>query len=1162
MEAELSSEVGAVGRLFKSCIDLYWALVQRILILKFKEPQKQALRDAFGKFYFWGDGFYPFDGRLDEILANSNRLRNRVLLVLIDIGELLCHEKTGLFALIGKTFDDDKLNHQRQEVRALIEGIHESLDDASGSGSESDSGSDVSEAGSLLEDIISDLRSRNQCLFDLSGSLERPAADADLEEIRHTDISNFKVSGPAEVWTRKIVDNYPEIDVTLAERLGEANWQRYQRVSKKLDDAEPFEDKSESEDTDDESDRVGDLPEFTETTKSSADPSSIFSSVGRQTNTTGTSVSKNDFDYSFPLARKRRIAKDLRSQATYTSVVTNDQGERGWLKIPAMPKAVGLGKSFRCTVCGDKQKDIINQTTWKKHVFTDLEPYICTFQDCKGGIASFTTRKAWADHEFSVHRTTKIWTCNDCAAEFREKAAYREHAYGNHGNVLMRNQLEALINSSEKQVGVSEDNSCPFCSEKPGTKSRAFAMHVGRHMEEVALAVLPRDSGLEDDQGSIMSAETMPRLQSEPDGGSPRYVESSSPKALFEDFPRNVPTIPIETYQDLAKRIEMQTSCLKEIFVQKHKAQLFYALKLYVLDFEGQHLGHQEISNVVGVSLKDSDGDEIPSDAVISFFQNDRPKWYSDVISRKDEWERLAKESYADWLSGFTVRVPREARESTEAEKSTEQPPDPPKLPLLGFQEHRTAGSRIGLDDFNFLATIGKGNFSKIMLAEKKVSKEVFAIKLIKKEFVIENDEVPMTRVEKNVLLRATREQHPFIVHLHATFQTETRLYYVMEYVGGGDLMLHIQRGQFGTKRSRFYAAEVCLVLKWLHEQGILCRDPKLDNILLGKDGHIKVVDFGLCKEGMQYSSRTRTFCGTPEFMAPEILLDKAYGFPIDWWAFGVLLYQMLLQQSPFRGEDEDEIYDAILADEPLYPPHMPKNSVHLLRLLLLRDPERRLGSGPDDAYDVMQHVFFQEIDWDDLYHKRIPAPFIPTIPRDTDTSNFDSEFTSATPVLTPVQSAVVTAAATETENALTMDDFSFSNLPAAVFGAVKVTLFFILLGSGVILLLILTVLLIAWTPNLIIWAIEYLHTKRKNGELFCTPDFIRRAMKYLKDRRIKGGETTASSESQGEGILMQDLEVGEEEAAGQRLMDGEGGVEGQEERDGEDELPPRYDGL
>lgn len=328
-----------------------------------------------------------------------------------------------------------------------------------------------------------------------------------------------------------------------------------------------------------------------------------------------------------------------------------------------------------------------------------------------------------------------------------------------------------------------------------------------------------------------------------------------------------------------------------------------------------------------------------------------------------------------------------------------------PQAPQQQQVTPASKGPRIGLDHFNFLAVLGKGNFGKVMLAEAKSSKKLYAIKVLKKEFIIENDEVESTKSEKRVFLIANKERHPFLLSLHACFQTETRVYFVMEYISGGDLMLHIQRGQFGLKRAQFYAAEVCLALKYFHENGVVYRDLKLDNILLTLDGHIKIADYGLCKENMHYGSTTSTFCGTPEFMAPEILLDKKYGRAVDWWAFGVLIYQMLLQQSPFRGEDEDEIYDAILADEPLYPIHMPRDSVSILQKLLTREPELRLGSGRRDAEEIMEHPFFKGVDWDDIYHKRLPTPFKPQIKDAKDTSNFDQEFTSVTPVLTPVQS-------------------------------------------------------------------------------------------------------------------------------------------------------------
>ncbi|QIW99142.1 hypothetical protein AMS68_004660 [Peltaster fructicola] len=361
-----------------------------------------------------------------------------------------------------------------------------------------------------------------------------------------------------------------------------------------------------------------------------------------------------------------------------------------------------------------------------------------------------------------------------------------------------------------------------------------------------------------------------------------------------------------------------------------------------------------------------------------------------------------AKTPYQPMGSPMTPQIiaPPQMQTSITAPVREERKPAPPA-------NTPGTGRRIGLDHFNFLAVLGKGNFGKVMLAETKTTKQLYAIKVLKKEFIIENDEVESTRSEKRVFLIANKERHPFLLNLHACFQTETRVYFVMEYISGGDLMWHIQRGQFGTKRAQFYAAEVCLALKYFHENGVIYRDLKLDNILLTLDGHIKIGDYGLCKEDMWYGSTTSTFCGTPEFMAPEILLDKKYGRAVDWWAFGVLIYQMLLQQSPFRGEDEDEIYDAILADEPLYPIHMPRDSVSILQKLLTREPEMRLGSGPTDAQEIMSHAFFRGVDWEDVYNKRVSPPFIPTIKGRADTSNFDSEFTSVTPVLTPVQSVL-----------------------------------------------------------------------------------------------------------------------------------------------------------
>ncbi|KAH6564395.1 hypothetical protein BASA62_007960 [Batrachochytrium salamandrivorans] len=313
----------------------------------------------------------------------------------------------------------------------------------------------------------------------------------------------------------------------------------------------------------------------------------------------------------------------------------------------------------------------------------------------------------------------------------------------------------------------------------------------------------------------------------------------------------------------------------------------------------------------------------------------------------------------------------------------------------------------VGLDDFNFLAVIGKGNFGKVMLAEEKFTQRYYAIKVLKKEFIIENDEVESTKSEKRVFLAANKERHPFLVNMHSSFQTESRVYFVMEFVSGGDLMWHIQQQQFSEKRARFYACEVLLALEYFHQNNIVYRDLKLDNILLTPTGHIKIADYGLCKENMPHGASTGTFCGTPEFMAPEILSERPYTRAVDWWAFGVLVYEMLLGQSPFKGDDEEEIFEAIMHSEINYPSSLARDAVNLLQKLLTKDPARRLGSGKNDAVDIKQHPFFAGVDWDSLRRLDIPPPFLPNVKSPTDISNFDEEFTREMPILTPCTSVL-----------------------------------------------------------------------------------------------------------------------------------------------------------
>ncbi|KAJ4918392.1 hypothetical protein JOQ06_022057 [Pogonophryne albipinna] len=284
---------------------------------------------------------------------------------------------------------------------------------------------------------------------------------------------------------------------------------------------------------------------------------------------------------------------------------------------------------------------------------------------------------------------------------------------------------------------------------------------------------------------------------------------------------------------------------------------------------------------------------------------------------------------------------------------------------------------------------LGKGTFGKVILVREKASGIYYAMKILKKEVIIAKDEVAHTLTESRVL-KNTR--HPFLTSLKYSFQTKDRLCFVMEYVNGGELFFHLSRERvFSEDRTRFYGAEIVSALDYLHSAKIVYRDLKLENLMLDKDGHIKITDFGLCKEGITDTATMKTFCGTPEYLAPEVLEDNDYGRAVDWWGLGVVTYEMMCGRLPFYNQDHEKLFELILMEEIKFPRTLSADAKSLL-----------LGGGPDDAKEIMRHSYFNAVDWQDVYDKKLVPPFQPQVSSETDTRYFDEEFTAQTITITP----------------------------------------------------------------------------------------------------------------------------------------------------------------
>uniref|UniRef100_A0A1I7SZ61 Ribosomal protein S6 kinase n=1 Tax=Caenorhabditis tropicalis TaxID=1561998 RepID=A0A1I7SZ61_9PELO len=313
---------------------------------------------------------------------------------------------------------------------------------------------------------------------------------------------------------------------------------------------------------------------------------------------------------------------------------------------------------------------------------------------------------------------------------------------------------------------------------------------------------------------------------------------------------------------------------------------------------------------------------------------------------------------------------------------------------------------RVGPEDFQLLKVLGKGGYGKVFQVRKTTGSDtgkIFAMKVLQKATIVRNQkDTAHTKAERNILEAV---KSPFICDLLYAFQTGGKLYLILEYLSGGELFMHLEReGMFMENVAKFYLSEIVVSLEHLHQQGIIYRDLKPENILLDGHGHVKLTDFGLCKEEIEGDQKTHTFCGTIEYMAPEILMRCGHGKAVDWWSLGALMFDMLTGGPPFTAENRRKTIDKILKGRLTLPAYLSNEARDLIKKLLKRHVDTRLGAGASDAEEIKAHPFFRQQDWNLVYARQLEAPFKPEIENEEDVSLFDTRFTKMTPVDSPCE--------------------------------------------------------------------------------------------------------------------------------------------------------------
>ena len=298
---------------------------------------------------------------------------------------------------------------------------------------------------------------------------------------------------------------------------------------------------------------------------------------------------------------------------------------------------------------------------------------------------------------------------------------------------------------------------------------------------------------------------------------------------------------------------------------------------------------------------------------------------------------------------------------------------------------------KLKLSDFEILQTLGTGtryvgSFGRVRLGKEKSTGLYFALKILKKAEILRLKQVDHVMSELTILRQINQ---PFVVNMHGYTQDNRYLYIVLEYVPGGELFTYLRNvGKLDSDHSRFYAAQITSIFEYLHAKNIIYRDLKPENLLIAADGYLRLTDFGFAK---MVEGRTYTLCGTPEYLAPEILLNKGHGKPVDWWTLGIIIYEMLAGIDPFSDEDPMSIYQKILKGKIKFPRHFDRNAKSLVKHLLVADLSKRYGNLRGGVGDIKNHRWFNGLDWVRLLTKQLPATYRPTVRSASDTSNFNS---------------------------------------------------------------------------------------------------------------------------------------------------------------------------